>query len=288
VVAGGDEVKLRAPFEELIVRARRADEALSNEQRDLARRAALELRFGLENNDPAIRESAGVLDRLLLGAELEGAAAPHPLGATSPFLEERLRRLEAALASHRLVVERVVFSGLVGDEERPPILPDLPPPPRDAKTTSFEVCFVDEIGVALNGLGVEFALSGERLGRTTNAAGVAVLEGATGFSALVVAPEPKSIDEILDPRWKKPEPSEPPVATTRPPTTPATLSRTERPIARDLLACYLWRRWRFRRGCAGWLSASPRSCARAAAPSPSDGPGPSSTLRTHSAAPARC
>ncbi|MEO7033657.1 MAG: OmpA family protein, partial [Polyangiaceae bacterium] len=69
--------------------------------------------------------------------------------------------------------------------------------------TSFEVRFVDEIGQAISRLEVEIAAGDRVEGVTTNAAGVALLEGTTAGSGTVTVLDPAALEDILAPRWAR-------------------------------------------------------------------------------------
>ncbi len=91
---------------------------------------------------------------------------------------------------------------------RRPRLDPQPPaeliPRREAPLqTSFEVRFVDEIGQAISRLEVEIAAGDRVESLTTNAAGVALLEGTTAGSGTVTVLEPAALEKILEPRWAK-------------------------------------------------------------------------------------
>jgi outer membrane protein OmpA-like peptidoglycan-associated protein len=85
--------------------------------------------------------------------------------------------------------------------ELPP-LPPLPPAPRETTTSTFEVRFLDEIGAAISGLEADFVADGPRT-RSTNAAGIALLDGVSSGSARVSLSDPDALAKALEPRWEK-------------------------------------------------------------------------------------
>jgi outer membrane protein OmpA-like peptidoglycan-associated protein len=126
-------------------------------------------------------------------------------------LRELSRRIVSELEHGRLVAE---FESLptptLDDEGLAPELPPLPPRRPESRETFFEVRFVDEIGQAINGLEVEFAVDGGVRSVTTNAAGVALLEGVTASSARVDVRNVAELGQIVEPRWTKIRRGKPP------------------------------------------------------------------------------
>ncbi|MDF3071440.1 MAG: hypothetical protein K0R38_7041 [Polyangiaceae bacterium] len=74
----------------------------------------------------------------------------------------------------------------------------------------FELRLVDEVGQAVSGIAVQFAVGGAVHEVPTNAAGVALLDDAQGSTAVATVPHPKPLEETLDPRWQKPRRGAPP------------------------------------------------------------------------------
>ncbi len=196
------ELPLRVPFEELVLRVRREGAALTAEERELARQAASLLRYGVEN-DPEVVRLAQLAHRALFGSEAPGFRELGASPSSRLFAEDLARRLIDELESGRLVVVRRARPQPMLREEPPPELPPLPPAPRSTRDTFFEVRFVDEVGQAINGLSVSFDAGNGEQSVTTNAAGVALLQGVQASSASVSVPEVEDLGKILAPRWSK-------------------------------------------------------------------------------------
>lgn len=210
---GDDTFRLGTPFEDLLVRLDRFPRPLNAEQRALAQRAMLDLRFGLEGRDPGIVATAQQIAAALDGGGSFGLFELRDLGPSLGdvgFERELLRRLEEEFDRGRLVVEREQIASL--SERRdlfdPPV-PPLPPAPRESTTRTFEVRFLDEVGKAISGIDAEFTADGPQT-RATNAAGVALLEGVQSSSANVAILDPDALSKVLDPRWENFRPGKPP------------------------------------------------------------------------------
>ncbi len=213
---GVDAVVVRTPFEDLTVRVQRGGARPVGEQLELARWAASQLRFGIDMGDPGVVRAVRQLVRLLDG---EGPGLGRAFGFASD-LDDRspldtafggvAARLEQELLAGRLVVERQLVASLT--ERRDTSVPDLPPlrpAPRESGTHSFEVRLVDEVGKAISGIDAEFTADGAQT-RSTNPAGVALLEGVQASSADVSLLDPESLEKVLDPRWASFRPGKPP------------------------------------------------------------------------------
>lgn len=210
---GVDTFVLRTAFESFLVRIERSAGAPTANQRALARRAMSELRFGLEARRPELVATAQRIVNALDGGGVFGLFTVREL---SPSLRDKsfeahlLRRLEGEFARGRLVVERQQISSLTDRRDiSVPDLPPLPPPRREATTQTFEVRFVDEIGTAISGIDAEFTADGAQT-RSTNAAGVALLEGVQATRATVSILDPRALSRVLDPRWENFRPGKAP------------------------------------------------------------------------------
>ncbi|MDQ2643913.1 MAG: OmpA family protein [Myxococcota bacterium] len=217
----GDEVvELRVSTEILRISVRRGEPLRTPEQQALARRALSELRHGLETREPVQLSAALRLEQLLMrglspfpGSELAFRAPDLSLNPErfARLAEHLSNALELEFSAGRLFVELIVPKQLRARSE-PPEQP-LPPRPqarRDPATTFFEVRFTDEIGQGINRMAVELVTSDGRHEITTNAGGVALLEGVHGSTAQVSVVDPNEASEILDPRWQSLRPGSPP------------------------------------------------------------------------------
>jgi outer membrane protein OmpA-like peptidoglycan-associated protein len=196
------DLPLKVPFEELVLRVRRVGANLTAEERERARAAASILLFGVEN-DPEVLRLAQLAHEALFGSEAPGFRELGASPSSQLFAVELARRLINELESGRLLVVRRERPQPIVREEPPPKLPPLPPPPRSTRDTFFEVRFVDEIGQAINGLSVAFDAGKGEQSVTTNAAGVALLQGVQVGSASVSVQEVEELGKILEPRWSK-------------------------------------------------------------------------------------
>jgi hypothetical protein len=198
-----DFIRLRTPGETLEVRTRRLPRDRSSGGAVTDRRAAQLFRFGIENGDAHFRSAAQVLLHLLDG---HAEFSERPLTSSersATFLAELVRRIESEFERGRLLAEFVTEEPIREREEPVLELPTLPPRSKDAGDTFFDVKFVDEIGQGINRIAVSFALGGEEREVTTNAAGVALLEGVTESSATVSIVDILEAESVLDPRWQK-------------------------------------------------------------------------------------
>jgi len=212
-VLGDDEILIEAAFRTYRVRVDRFREAApTDSQVEQARSLALELRFALLNGDPRVQSAAQRLRHAILDI---GRLRERPLEAaldSQHFLEDLADFLADQLEAGRLLVLDEPAIANVPEQELaarphrldPQPLQDLVPRPDAPLETAFEVRFVDEIGQAISGLKVEIS-AGERVERvSTNAAGVALLEGTTAGSGTVTVVDTSALEDILDPRWAKP------------------------------------------------------------------------------------
>jgi outer membrane protein OmpA-like peptidoglycan-associated protein len=221
VTVGMAAVVVRTRLEDFTVQVRRGGSRSDGEQLELARWAAKQFRLGMAMGEPAITRAARELVRLLDGDRFglnrssgsEDGFGPSRRDVSSTFgtaLGGIAARLEEELLAGRLVVERRRVVSLT--EERDliePELPPLPPPPRDPTTRTFEVRFVDEVGKAISGVDAEFTADGPQT-RTTNAAGVALLDSVQSSSAKVAILDAEALSKVLDPRWENFRPGQPP------------------------------------------------------------------------------
>jgi outer membrane protein OmpA-like peptidoglycan-associated protein len=194
---------LRAMTLELEIRVNRRTSSLMQEQRELANRAALLLRMGLERRDTSIVEVSSAMDAVLAGERLERIGS-FGVAPRAGDLGAMARRLELALETGRLLVERKRREPLSEQEFEAPELPPLPPPKKEPNDTSFEIKFVDEVGQAVTGIDVELSLGSELHDSSTNGAGIALLSGVVGSSARARVPDIAPLDKALDARWKAP------------------------------------------------------------------------------------
>jgi outer membrane protein OmpA-like peptidoglycan-associated protein len=200
---------LQGPLGDVVVRAVIDADPPARDRLPLVHRVLTELRFRLDGGDRTLAENA---ERTL--AEVDGSqAVPRRLDTqadTRSFLGDLRRRLEDALLAGRLVIDVRETPALSDRPDRPlPDLPPLPPPPPEPGTHHFEVRIVDEIGSAISGLEVEFDAD-EASSRSTNAAGLAELDGVQTSSASVSLLDPDALDKLLDARWTKLRPGAPP------------------------------------------------------------------------------
>lgn len=207
---GDGKLLFKGAFEDFFVSVRRSAQTLTAEQQKIARRALSELRFGVEIRDPhSLATAQGLLD-VLYG---RGSGALRRLGTSwedGAFHAHLLRQLGDAFASERLLVEVRTVAPL--SEERDVVAPELPPlprPPRQTNDHSFELRLVDEVGLGVSGVDVEFLADGPRT-VTTNAAGVALLSGVQTSSASASLLDAAALGQLLDKRWEKPRPGRPP------------------------------------------------------------------------------
>lgn len=203
--------ELRSVAETLRIRSNRLGGPVSASERAAGVRAARAFRFALEAGDPELSRAA---ERMLV--QLDDAPPldllETPTGAVgSNRIAETIRRLEAAFELGKLVATPESTLPFRSVDEAPEIeLPPLPPRKAESKTTFFEVRVVDEIGQAINGLSVELDVDSTVHDVTTNAAGVALLEGVVSSSGSVTAADGEALDRLLEPRWKAPRRGSPP------------------------------------------------------------------------------
>ncbi|HYQ15278.1 MAG TPA: OmpA family protein, partial [Polyangiaceae bacterium] len=197
-----DSFIVRLAVDEFTVRVSRRPEPVANEQRGRAAQLLAGLRFELEAHDPRMLQLARHLVRAT-----EGEAEPGLTSGSAPAgteARELLERLELAFAQGRLVAEPRELPSL--SDRRTPFLRELPPaapPARESSTHSFELRLVDEVGQGIPRIDAEFSVDGVQV-VPTNAAGVALLEGASSASATVSITDSEGLSAVLEPRWAKP------------------------------------------------------------------------------------
>jgi outer membrane protein OmpA-like peptidoglycan-associated protein len=209
---GLDAVVVKTPFENFTVRVQRGGPRPEGEQVELARWAAREFRVGIDMGDPAVAGAAQEIIRLLDGTGTGFGFSSRP-DTFSPFgnsFGSITTRLEEELLAGRLVVERERFAPPTERRDLfDPKLPPLPPPRRESKTHTFEVRFVDEVGKAISGIDAEFTADGAQT-RSTNAGGIALIEGVQSSGANVAILDPEALSKVLDPRWENFRAGKPP------------------------------------------------------------------------------
>lgn len=185
-------------------------EPLTAEERSLAARASAQLRFGIESGN---REDLALAERLVAALDGVGARLLRAIGpglSDRAFVADLLSRLQAAFESGRLRVRAKRVPSLT--DARVPELPELPPlapRTRESSTHSFEVRVVDEVGQGIPGVAVDFRADDPQ-SIPTNAAGVALLDGARASSASVTLADADALSKVLDPRWEKVRSGKPP------------------------------------------------------------------------------
>lgn len=203
-MADGRGVVLRTPFGEMVLRVASEVAPPSGVQATLAEQAGFTLRTGLEWGDRDALRSALELDGALPGSIFPRLNGAERLGDDQLALTAMAARLTEALRRGEIAVELLRVESLSHHLERPPSKVPRPPQPVEDKTTFFEVRLVDEVGQAISGLPVTFQLTSGPSDVTTNAAGVALLEGVTATSATVTVTKLDTLTEILKPRWQRP------------------------------------------------------------------------------------
>jgi outer membrane protein OmpA-like peptidoglycan-associated protein len=81
--------------------------------------------------------------------------------------------------------------------------PSPPLPPSESKTW-FSLAVLDEVGAPVDGIGVAYSVAGERRVVTTDAAGVARLDGMDLRFATATLASISAVREKLKERWKRP------------------------------------------------------------------------------------
>lgn len=216
---GESEVIVETTFRVFVVRVdRSAQQRPTVAQQAAADQLASELRFGLAHLAPKLVLAAQRLHHALFDV---GPFIPRRVDAsasTRRFFEQLADLLEEQLQLGRLVVlPESAIANLPEVEltRRRPKL-DAPPPEaavartRGPSETSFEVRWVDEVGQAIAGFEVELRVEDRIEKVTTNAAGVALLEGTTASSGTVSIVDSEALDALLAPRWKRVRSGTPP------------------------------------------------------------------------------
>jgi outer membrane protein OmpA-like peptidoglycan-associated protein len=220
-VARGDVYRFGAWMDTLLISSSESPQATrdtrSAEDFRLSRRAAALIRMRVDANDAdTLRWLRETVDPSWSAAETDlrvpdGMALSTPNRPELLTLDRWMRRLESALEDGLLEVELEPRVPLPDPPETPrPDFPSPPSLPSDATDTLFDVRYVDEIGVAINGLDVEVDTGGDPHPVTTNAGGVALLEQVVATGATVSVTDASALEKILDPRWAKFRPGKPP------------------------------------------------------------------------------
>ena len=199
-----DTFVVRTIVDQFIVRVERSPRVLSTKERDLGQRVFGSLRFEVEGHDPNLVETA---QRMVSELSGEGLGEGRALGASAidaNFMRMILSEIERAFADGRLSVEPIVSKALTDRRTlEVPELPPLPPARPESGLNDFEVRFVDEVGQAIGRIDADFALGDESATKTTNAAGVALLEGVSASSGVVSVSDVEALERVLIPRWSK-------------------------------------------------------------------------------------
>ena len=186
------------------MRSRRTSGNPSAVEQVAGRRATLLFRFKLEARDARFLEAAERLLSAIDGHRIFVARRLSASANSSKFIAELTHRITAEFERGRLIAEIEAPESFFMEEDGLAVdLPPLPPRRAEARDTFFDVRFVDEIGQGINGLEVEFLVDGGPRSVTTNAAGVALLEGVTAGSATVGVPDVEALEDIVEPRWEK-------------------------------------------------------------------------------------
>jgi outer membrane protein OmpA-like peptidoglycan-associated protein len=197
-------------LEDLFVRAEPFRRELNAEERTAAERLAFELRVALSNDDARLLQQAQRALELLTGERARGLRPFSLTRLGRAQAADLVARVEEALQSGRLIVERRVAAPLSDSRERFELaLPPLPPAPRERGTHSFELRLLDEIGLGISGVEVDFAADEARTARS-NGAGAALIEGVVTANVVARVEDTESIDKALEPRWQKRRPGNPP------------------------------------------------------------------------------
>lgn len=213
---GDDEILVATAFRTFLVRVPPLQTALTDAQREAGQRLASEFRFGLGGGDPALQVAAqqlahalGRADPLRPGdASLETGVFFRGLG---DFLAEQLEAGRLIVLPDALIANVPEQELTVRRPRREAEPPAQPSRRRDAPLeTSFEVRLVDEAGQAISGLEVQLKAGDRDEPVTTNAAGVALLEGTTAGTGSVIVKDPDALEKILRPRWAKRRPNKTP------------------------------------------------------------------------------
>lgn len=167
------------------------------------------LRHGIEAGDGAALEAAGWLESALHGCE--DAGSPRAPSETATAFRALGWHLEQAVRSG-FVRLSVLSERSHTTRREEPLLEKLSllPQPRESAQTFFELRLMDEVGQAVSGIPVEFAVAGAVHEVRTNAAGVALLDNAQSSSAVATVPELEPLEKTLEPRWQKPRRGKPP------------------------------------------------------------------------------
>ena len=209
---GDAELLIETAFRSFVVRVDPfATTAPSGTQSRLAGLLLSELRFGLSIGQPSAFAAAQRLHQAL-----NSGPAFRPLEVSASSSNQRLRDelgafLEFELENGRLLVLEEPSIANVPEQEltglRPPQQakpPDESPGRRDSSLeTAFEARFVDEVGQAITGLDIRIEAGDRAEAVTTNAAGVALLEGTTAAGGTVTILDGVALEKILQPRWSR-------------------------------------------------------------------------------------
>jgi outer membrane protein OmpA-like peptidoglycan-associated protein len=187
-----------------IITVDRSNTGSSAEQSRLAGELAADLKEGVASGEP---NTVALVEQLLNLAAGNGNSQsrrdPTDPGATA-FLRSLFSTFVDELQSGRLRLS--VEKSNSGSKPKPgiPPAPRSPPSPKETNETFFDVRYMDEIGLPLNGLPVVIVADGSAHPVKTNAAGVALLEHMKGASAIASIATLEGLETILDKRWVKP------------------------------------------------------------------------------------
>lgn len=206
-----DEILIETAFRTYSVRVLPFPTQLTDAQREDTRQLAFELRYALDRGDPDLQIAAQRLAHALRGAGPAWLRRPDATLETLSFFRQLRDFLIEQLEAGRLIVLPEPAIANTPEIELTVRRPRQEAPPAELTArraapleTSFEVRYVDEIGQAISGFEVEIAAGDRRETVTTNAAGVALLEGTTAATGTASVVDPAALDKALEPRWTKP------------------------------------------------------------------------------------
>jgi outer membrane protein OmpA-like peptidoglycan-associated protein len=201
--------EIRSKFSRWSVTLNPSAGRVDGDQRAQNQELSSELGFMIEGRDAAAIEQAERALHALEGSGTFASAFPSGSPASDLFLRLLAASLREALSSGLLLAEREERLPATPAETAPrPPVPSSPPP-KEKNDTLFDVRYVDETGQAIGNVGVRIDAGGEPREIKTNAAGVALLEGVTAFSATATV-SPEALDKVVDPRWEKKRPGKAP------------------------------------------------------------------------------
>lgn len=174
----------------------------SQEERARTQRALQAFLFDFEHGDP---EATRVIHRLydsLTGFPSTPSLSTHPAAESARQREAIGRELQRALRAGSFSIQLQPRSTVARRSTLPLVAPGLAPQPEE-QLGFFAARFVDEVGIAIEGLEVVLTADGKPNQLTTDGSGKVKLDNVPGSFGSLQVSSVQALRDIVEPRWEK-------------------------------------------------------------------------------------